>query len=223
MHLPDGFLSPPVWAGLDLMAVGTLIACTRRMKRRDLSDVVVPRMGMLGAFVFAAQMVNVPVAVGTSGHLLGGVLVASMVGPEAATIVMASVYVIQCLLFQDGGILALGANVVNMGLSGTIGGYWLLRTLLRTLPGRWRDAALFFAAWFAVAGSSALVSVELAASGTVPLGASLAAMVGVHALIGLVEGAITVGVVRFVARVRPDVLDGTLLAVEAPAAVGGAA
>ena len=166
---------------------------------------------MLGAFVFAAQLVNVPVAAGTSGHLLGGVLVAALVGPEAATVVMASVFVIQCLLFQDGGILALGANVVNMGLSGTIGGYVLLRLLLRLLPARRHAAALFLAAWFTVVGSSALVSLELAASGTVPLVSSLVAMVGVNALIGLVEGAITVAVVRFVARVRPEVLDGTVL------------
>jgi cobalt/nickel transport system permease protein len=160
--------------------------------------------------VFAAQMVNVPVAVGTSGHLLGGILVAGMVGPEAATIVMAAVFATQCLLFQDGGILALGANVVNMGLSGTLGGYWLLRALLRVVP---RDVAVFGAAWFTVVGTAALVSVELALSGTVPLVASTAAMVGVHAIIGLVEGAITLGVVRFVERVRPEALAGTPLAV----------
>lgn len=208
MHLPDGFLSPPVWAGLDLLALATLAACVRRLGAR-ITDETVPRMGMLGAFVFAAQMVNVPVAAGTSGHLLGGVLVASLVGPEAATLVMASVFAIQCLLFQDGGILALGANVVNMGLSGTIGGYLLLRVLLRLLP---RDIAVFLAAWFTVVGSSALVAVELGLSGTVPLLPSLLAMVGVHALIGLVEGGVTVSVVRFVARVRPQTLAQTPLA-----------
>lgn len=211
MHLPDGFLSPPVWAALDGLAFATLGVCVARAKR-DLPEDKVPKMGMLGAFVFAAQMVNVPVASGTSGHLLGGVLVASMVGPEAATLVMASVFVIQCLLFQDGGILALSANVVNMGLSGTIGGYVLLKALLRVAPPRLRDVAVFAAAWATVVGSSALVSVELAASGTVPLVPSLVAMVGVHALIGVVEGAITVAAVRFVERVRPESLAGTLLA-----------
>jgi cobalt/nickel transport system permease protein len=214
MHLPDGFLSPPVWAALDAAAVATLAACTIRARRR-LPEEAVPRMGMLGAFVFAAQMVNIPVAAGTSGHLLGGVLVASMVGPEAATLVMASVFAIQCLLFQDGGILALGANVVNMGLSGTIGGYLLLRLLLRVLPRRARDVAVFTAAWFTVVASSAVVSVELALSGAVPLGSSLVAMVGVHALIGVIEGTITVAVVRFVERVRPEVLDATPLRQEA--------
>lgn len=210
MHLPDGFLSPPVWGTLDALAVATLGVCVVRA-RRSLPEETVPRMGMLGAFVFAAQMVNVPVAAGTSGHLLGGVLVASMVGPEAATLVMASVFLIQCLLFQDGGILALGANVVNMGLSGTIGGYLLMRGLLHLFPPRWRDAAVFIAAWFTVVGSSALVSVQLALSGTVPLVPSLVAMVSVHAIIGLVEGGITVAVVRFVERVRPEVLDATPL------------
>lgn len=210
MHLPDGFLSPPVWGMLDALAVATLGGCVLRL-RRNLPEETVPRMGMLGAFVFAAQMVNVPVAAGTSGHLLGGVLVASMVGPEAATLVMASVFVIQCLLFQDGGILALGANVVNMGLSGTIGGYLVMRALLRMFPPKWRDAAIFAAAWFTVVGSSALVSVELALSDTVPLVPSLVAMVGVHSIIGLVEGGITVAVVRFVERVRPEALEGTPL------------
>lgn len=214
MHLPDGFLSPPVWLATDLLAVVTLAACVARLKKR-LAEEVVPRMGMLGAFVFAAQMVNVPVGAGTSGHLLGGVLVASMIGPEAATLVMASVFIIQCLLFQDGGILALGANIVNMGLSGTLGGYWLMRGLMRLAPARFREVALFIAAWFTVVGSSALVSVELGLSGTVPLLPSLLAMVGVHAIIGLVEGAITVAVVRFVARVRPETLEGTPLYREA--------
>ena len=208
MHLPDGFLSPPVWLAADAVAFATLAACVHRLKGQ-LPEEVVPRMGMLGAFVFAAQMVNVPVAAGTSGHLLGGVLVASMIGPEAATLVMASVFIIQCLLFQDGGILALGANIANMGLSGTLGGYAVLAGLLRL--GLARDLALFGAAWFTVVGSSALVSVELGLSGTAPLLPSLIAMVGVHALIGILEGAITVSVVRFVERVRPETLDGTPL------------
>jgi cobalt/nickel transport system permease protein len=205
MHLPDGFLSPPVWASLDLVGAGALAACLARVRgQEDLA----PRMGMLGAFTFAAQLVNVPVGVGTSGHLVGGVLLGALLGPEAATITMASVFVTQCLLFQDGGLLALGANLVNMGLSGTIGGWWVLRGLLRWLP---RDAALFGAAWAAIVGSAALVAVELALSGTAPLGPALAAMVAVHALIGLLEGAISVAVVRFVARVRPELLDGTVL------------
>lgn len=212
MHLPDGFLSPPVWAGLGGLAALTLGACVVRLRGR-LAESTVPRMGMLGAFVFAAQMLNVPVAAGTSGHLLGGLLVASFIGPEAATLVLASVFSIQCLLFQDGGILALGANIVNMGLSGTIGGYLLMRLLRHFAPAGARDAALFAAAWFTVVASSALVSLELAASGTVPLGPSLFAMVVIHSLIGLVEGAITVAVVRFVARVQPDVLLDTPLAV----------
>lgn len=210
MHLPDGFLSPPVWASLDALALLTLGACVMRA-RRTLPEEAVPRMGMLGAFIFAAQLVNVPVAAGTSGHLLGGVLVASMLGPAAATLVMASVFVIQCLLFQDGGILALGANIVNMGLSGTIGGYLLLRLLLGVVGHRRRDVAIFAAAWFTVVGTAAGVAVELALSGTVPLWSSLVAMVGVHAVIGLVEGTVTVAVIRFVARTRPDVLEGTVL------------
>ena len=210
MHLPDGFLSPPVWASLDAVAAAVIGGCVLRLRGR-LPEEAVPRMGMLGAFVFAAQMVNVPVAAGTSGHLLGGLLVASMVGPWAATLVLTAVFLIQCLLFQDGGLLALGANVVNMGLCGTLGGYLLMRLLRRVLPAGRRDVAVFVAAWFSVVLASVVVSVELAASGAVPLGRSVAAMAGIHAVIGVVEGAITVAVVRFVERVQPQVLTGTLL------------
>ncbi|MBT3219962.1 MAG: energy-coupling factor ABC transporter permease [Proteobacteria bacterium] len=214
MHLPDGFLSPPVWGALGLVAVATLGVCVVRV-RRDMPEDMVPRMGMLGAFVFAAQMVNIPVAAGTSGHLLGGVLVASLLGAEAATLVMASVFVIQCLLFQDGGMLAMGANIVNMGLTGTIGGFLLMCAALRVVKPRYRDLAVFGAAWFTVVATSALVSLELTASGVVPLVPSLVAMVSIHAVIGLIEGAVTVGVIRFLERVRPEVLDDTPLAVGA--------
>ena len=210
MHLPDGFLSPPVWGALDAVAAAVVGGCVVRLRGR-LPEEAVPRMGMLGAFVFAAQMVNVPVAVGTSGHLLGGLLVASMLGPWAATLVLTAVFLIQCLLFQDGGLLAIGANIVNMGLCGAFGGYALMRLLRRVLPAARRDVAVFASAWFSVVLASVLVSVELAASGTVPLGRSVAAMAGIHAFIGLVEGAITVAVVRFVERVQPQVLTGTLL------------
>lgn len=206
MHLPDGFLSPPVWAALDLLAVGSLAGCLARL--RSVPDEVPPRMGMLGAFVFSAQLVNVPIAAGTSGHLIGGVLVASLVGPAAGTVVMAAVLAVQCLVFQDGGLLALGANLVNMGLTGTIGGYALLALGRRAIP---RDLAVFAAGWASVMASAALVSVELWASGTAPLAASLAAMLGVHALVGALEGAVTVAVVRFVERARPELLAGTVL------------
>lgn len=208
MHVPDGFLSPPVWSALDVVAVGSLAGCLARL-RGTLPEDVVPRMGMLGAFVFAAQMVNVPVAAGTSGHLVGGVLVSALIGAPAAAVVLAAVFLVQCLLFQDGGILALGANFVNMGLVGAFGGPLVLRGL-RAL-GAGRDVALFVAGWATVVATAALVSVELALSGTVPLAPSLAAMVGVHLVIGLVEGGITVAVVRFVGQVRPDLLVGTVL------------
>lgn len=206
MHLPDGFLSPPIWSALDVCAVGSLAGCLARL--RNVPEDVPPRMGMLGAFVFAAQLVNVPIAAGTSGHLIGGVLVASLLGPSAATVVIAAVLIVQCLLFQDGGILALGANLVNMGLTGTIGGYALLALGRRVVP---RDVALFAAGWASVMASAALISVELWASGTAPLASSLVAMLGIHAVVGLLEGAVTVAVVRFVARMRPELIAGTVL------------
>lgn len=208
MHLPDGYLAAPVWATLDVFGAG-VVGLSVAWLRGRLPEDAPPRMGVLGAFVFAAQVINVPVAFGTSGHLLGGVLVAGLLGPVAAGVVMAAVFVIQCLVFQDGGLTALGANFVNMGLVGAYGGWALLSVLRRVLP---RDAAVFAAAWASVVATSALVAVELALSDVVALAPSLAAMTAVHAVIGLVEGAVTVAAVRFVERVRPELLAGTVLA-----------
>src|SRR4051794_36202014 len=122
MHIPDGFLSPPVWAALDIVAVPCAFYMARKAQN-GFDEARVPLLGVMGAFVFAAQIINFPVGIGTSGHLVGGALLAITLGPASASLVMTSILVIQALVFQDGGVLALGANVMNMAIMGVLSGY----------------------------------------------------------------------------------------------------
>jgi cobalt/nickel transport system permease protein len=224
MHIPDGFLSKPVWVGMDVVSAGAVGAAVRRVNRR-LDPEQVPLMGMAAAWIFAAQMINFPVVGGTSGHLLGGFLAALLLGPTAAVIVMAVVFAAQSLLFQDGGLFALGANLFNMGLLGSLGGYgiyraWALGVERRAFRVQGSESAPFHsafriphsaivvAAWLSVMLGAAATSIELAASGVVPLRVVLPAMLGVHTLIGIGEAVITIGAVRLLFSVRPDLLKG---------------
>ncbi|HEU4752145.1 MAG TPA: energy-coupling factor ABC transporter permease [Armatimonadota bacterium] len=203
MHIPDGFLSPPVWAGMDAVAAGSVALAVRKV-HRSLDPQRVPVMGMAGAFIFAAQMVNFPVAGGTSGHLLGGFLAALLLGPAPAVVVMTTVFVVQCLIFQDGGITALGANIFNMGVVGAVGGYAVYRLLRRgRVP---ESAAIAAGAWLSVMAGAAATTLELALSGAVALAIAAPTILGLHALIGIGEALITVGAVRVVTRVRPELL-----------------
>src|SRR2546427_11034229 len=122
MHVPDGFLSPPVWATLDAAAIPAAAYMVREAQR-EFEEKRVPLLGVMGAFVFAAQMINFPVGIGTTGHLVGGALLALTLGPGAAAVVMSAILAIQALVFQDGGILALGSNIVNMAMVGVLAGY----------------------------------------------------------------------------------------------------
>lgn len=206
MHIPDGFLTVQTWVPAWLLSAGGLGFCLDRAKKA-MQDRVVPLMGVMAAFIFAAQMVNFPVMGGTSGHLLGGILAAVLLGPFAGAIVIACVLVIQCLIFQDGGLTALGANIMNMALIGTIGGYGIYR-LLR---GRADDhrRILFgtaVASWCSVMLASGACALQLAFSGTSPLMIVLPAMLGIHALIGMGEGIVTTLIVGFILKVRPDLL-----------------
>ena len=206
MHIPDGFLEPQVWGPM-AVASGAVVAWCARKAKQGLREREIPLMGVMGAFIFAAQMINVPVAAGTSGHLSGGVLLAVLLGPYAAALVMTCVLVVQCFLFQDGGLTALGANIFNMGIVAAFPGYWIFVAMKGALRGdRGYFAGAFLAAWSAVVLSAALAAFELALSGTAPLYHSLLAMVSIHALIGLFEGGITVAVLRFIQSVRPDLL-----------------
>ncbi len=207
LHIPDGFLSVPVaLVGWALAAV--MIALALRQTRDSLGERQIPLMGILAAFIFAAQMINFPVAGGTSGHLLGGTLAAILLGPWAAVLVMTSVVTVQALLFQDGGLLALGFNIVNMDILTAFIGY-ALYDVVRRVAGdspRARTAGAGLGAWVSVEAAAIATALQLAISNTSPLDVALPAMAGVHALIGIGEALITVAALAFVLQTRPDLL-----------------
>lgn len=205
LHAPDGFVSVPIAIAMWVATIG-VVAYAVRQTNRHLDDRAVPLLGVMAAFIFAAQMFNFPVIGGTSGHLLGGVLAAVMLGPWAGTLVMTAVVAVQALLFQDGGLVIMGANIFNMGIVGTLGGYWLYRGVAAALGGeeRGRLPAAAVAAWASVAGGAVAMALQLGASGVVPLQIALPAMVGVHALIGIGEALITVAALGFIAVTRAD-------------------
>jgi cobalt/nickel transport system permease protein len=209
MHIPDGVLSPQVAVATGLVGAAGLRVALGRLRCRDDADRSTVLMGVVSAFVFAAQMVNFPVGPGVSGHLLGGVLSAVVLGPWAGATVIASVLIVQCLLFGDGGLTALGANFVNMGLIGAIGGYAIYAPIRRAIGGK--SGVLIgamAAAWFSVVLCAGAFAVELAASGRLAdFPRILGWMALVHAAIGLGEAIITGVVLRFVLQVRPDLID----------------
>jgi len=217
MHVPDGFLDAKTLALTGALSAGGLAVAARQVNRA-LPRNKIPLMGLSAAFVFAAQMLNFPVAGGTSGHLLGGVLASVLLGPAAAAIVIACVLTVQALLFSDGGVLALGANIFNMSLMGAVCGYAIYRSARRFLPGlRGQITAVFFASWLSTVLAAATCAGELSLSGTLPPGVVFPAMISVHMLIGIGEGLITSLVILAIARARPE-----LLAAESPAAPPGA-
>ena len=207
MHIPDGFLSAPV-AGAGFLLTAAAVTIAVRRTNRTLGERSVPLMGVMAAFIFAAQMMNFPVAGGTSGHMLGGALAAILLGPWAAIIVMTTVVGVQALIFQDGGLAALGTNVFNMGVITAFAGYGLYWTIARFAHmAPWvRMAAPFAAAWVSVQLAALATAFELAVSDTSPLSVVLPSMMGVHALIGIGEGLITVAALSFVTATRRDLL-----------------
>ncbi len=207
LHAPDGFLTPEVAGVMWVLTVAVLAYAVHRTNR-TLDERAVPLLGVMAAFIFAAQMFNFQVVGGTSGHLLGGVLAAVLLGPWAGTLVMACVVGVQALVFQDGGLVVLGANIFNMGVVGTLGGFYLYLALARLLGGedRARIPAAAIAAWVAVVAGAALMAVQLAVSGTTAIEVALPAMLGVHALIGIGEAVITAAALGFIAATRADLL-----------------
>jgi cobalt/nickel transport system permease protein len=206
MHIPDGFISVGTAVATYAGSAGAIAYSVRR-SNQELHERQVPLMGVMAAFIFAAQMINFRVAAGTSGHLFGGALVAILLGPWAGTLVLTAVLAVQALVFQDGGLLALGANVFNMAVVGVWSAYGLYALLGRLMPGR-RGAMVsgFLAAWASVVIAALLAALELALSGTSPLGVVAPAMGLIHMLIGVGEGLITVAVLAFVAATRKDLL-----------------
>jgi len=207
MHIPDGFVSGPVNAAGYLVSAG-VVGLALAKANKSLEDHQVPLLGVTAAFVFAAQMVNFPVAAGTSGHFLGALLAAVLLGPLNACLVMAVVLTVQCLLFADGGLTALGVNVFNMGIIGGVLAYMLFAAVKRLVPKTtwWFLFSAGVAAWFSVVAGSAACAVELALSGTVPIRIALPAMAGVHALIGIGEAMITAVTLSAVLASRPDLV-----------------
>ncbi|MGO8750430.1 MAG: energy-coupling factor ABC transporter permease [Thermoguttaceae bacterium] len=212
MHMANELLSVPV-AAVTLLVMAVAVAIAARQARRAANDDRLPLMGVVGAFVFAAQMINfnLPGMPGTSGHLGGGVLLAILLGPATAIVTMAAILIVQCLLFQDGGLLALGCNIINMGVVPCLLGWGLYRILLgpAARAAAWRQ---YLAAWVACVGGvtagAAMVPVEAAASGVlqVPLSQFLGVMIGVHLVIALGEGAVTFAVIAYLRRVRSELM-----------------
>ena len=204
LHIPNNLLSLAVSITCWLITVSVLVVAISKTNK-SLGERQVPLMGIMAAFIFAAQMINFPVAGGTSGHLLGGALVAVLLGPWAGMLVMTAVVAVQALLFQDGGLIEMGANILNMGLLTAAIGYGLYRAVMnqnRTV----KLATIGFAAWLSVMASALATSLEIWLSGNAKLEIIIPAMLFVHALIGIGEALITVAALGFILRTRPDLM-----------------
>lgn len=220
MHMADALISPAVGGALWAAAAGTL-ACSSKRVAGSLREELVPLMGVLGAFVFAAQMINFTIpGTGSSGHLGGGLLLAILLGPHAAFLTMASVLTIQAFFFADGGLLALGANMLNLGVLPAFVAY---PAIYRRATAGARGASRV---WLATV-VAAVVGLQLGAMGVVletaasglselPVGTFAALLLPIHLAIGVVEGVVTAVVVAFVARVRPDALPAAVAPAGAP-------
>jgi len=208
MHIPDGFLDAKTWVSLDVVSFGAVGYAVRKTSE-VLEEKSVPMMGVMAAFIFAAQMLNFPVLGGTSGHLLGATLAVVMLGPWPAVLVMTAIFVIQALFFQDGGLLALGANVFNMAVVAPLAAYSIYSIIKRLVSGdRGILVGVFVASWVTVVLAAALTAIELTISGTTSLLIALTSMISVHAVIGLGEAMITTTIVAFVLQVRRDMVPG---------------
>ncbi|MFC2072606.1 energy-coupling factor ABC transporter permease [Chloroflexota bacterium] len=207
MHIPDGFLNIATVATTYAVSAGGVSYAVKETNKK-LREKHIPLMGVLAAFIFAAQMLNFPVVGGTSGHLIGAALAAILLGPWASVLIMSCVLLAQSLIFQDGGLLALGANIFNMGIVASFSGYYLYRLAISVLGDERRGRLIsgFVGAWGSVLLASIACAIELAASGASPMAAVLPAMAGLHALIGIGEGLITGAALSLVLVTRADLL-----------------
>jgi cobalt/nickel transport system permease protein len=207
MHIPDGFLTNRIAVSLDIISGAGIFYAARRVKV-DLSGRLVPIMGVLAAFVFAAQMLNFPILGGTSGHLIGGSLLAILLGPMVGSLTMTTVIIAQALFLQDGGLIALGANIFNISSVTCFSGYAIFKLLGGAadkgkrlfLPG-------FLAGWGSLMISAACCALQMGISGAIPLRLGLTTMLGYHAIVGIIEGMLTAGVLTFIFKVRPDLMN----------------
>jgi cobalt/nickel transport system permease protein len=209
LHIPDGFLTPGICLLGWVLAIVVLHLAIRH-SREQFAERQVPFMGIMAAFVFAAQAINFPVVGGTSGHILGGALTGILIGPWAGTLVMTAVIIVQGLLFQDGGLLSMGWNILNMGAGSVLTGYATYYLMLRLVGEGTKLAPLvgFVAAWISVETGAVATALQLAASGTFPLHLSLPALTGIYGLIGIAEGIVTVAALGFIRSSYPALLRG---------------
>lgn len=203
MHIPDGFLDGKTIA-TTYASAGAVSAYVIKKAKEKIGEEKIPLLGVTAAFIFAAQMVNFPVFSGTSGHLIGGLLAALLAGPWGGFLIMSSVLIVQSLIFADGGLTALGANIFNMAFLGSVVGWYLYKWLISFIKNR--RTAVIISSFLSVELAAFACSLELAFSNTAPLSLILPAMLGVHAIIGTGEAVITIGVIEAVRKVRPDLI-----------------
>ncbi len=213
LHIPDGFLSVLISATFWVFTL-VIVGIAVNRSKKTLQDRQIPLMGIMAAFIFAAQMINFPVAGGTSGHLLGGALAAIVLGPWSGILVMTSVIALQGLLFQDGGLVVMGANIFNMGILTVMIGYGLYATVAGQQRKGVQVAVIGVASWLSVMASALVASIQIWLSGTSPARIVFPAMLTVHALIGVGEALITVAAFSFIRQVRPDIIEKKQAAVQ---------
>lgn len=209
MHIPDGLLDPKTF-GTAWVLGGAFVGYAVTKTNKELQERQIPFMGVMAAFIFAAQMINLPIAGGTSGHLLGGVLAAVLLGPWSASIIITTVLALQAFIFLDGGITVLGANILNMAVIGVFAGYGVYLLFSKAWPNR--TGALvgtFVGSWVSVVLAATACALEISFSGMGAIKIVLPAMIGWHVLIGLVEAVITTAVVSYLTQVRPDLVQQT--------------
>jgi len=207
VHIPDGFLNVATLTTTAVVSAGGVAGAIRFTKDK-LKEKQVPLMGVLAAFIFVAQMLNFPIVGGTSGHFMGAALAAILLGPWAAVLIMTCVLVVQSFIFQDGGLLALGANVFNMGIVGSFASYGVYRLVIGLLGQSRKSRSIggFAGAWLAVFLAAVACALELVFSGVSPMKIVLPAMAGIHALSGIAEGLITMAVLSVVMATRADLM-----------------
>jgi cobalt/nickel transport system permease protein len=199
MHIPDGFLDPKTWLGASAIAAAVIAGTLVKRRREGNTERQIPMMGMLAAFIFVAQLINFPLVGGTTAHLTGGALAAILLGPSTAVIVMTTVVAVQCLFFLDGGVTALGANILNMAVISPLVAYVSYRGITMLSQGKaMQVVGIFLAGWLSVVVAAGAAAVQLGLSGTVVWHVVLPVMLGWYAVIGIAEGLVTVVVVSFV-------------------------
>ncbi len=206
MHIPDGFIDLKTAVSTGVVSAGGMAAAIYKVKQFFKARVIA-MMGIIAALIFACQMINFTIPGGTSGHLLGGALAAIILGPYAGSIVLAVVLIVQCFVFMDGGVVALGANIFNMAIIGVYGSYLVYRLIGKISKSRVNFyISTAAAAWLSVVVASFFAALELGFSGTYAMGVTMKAMVLVHMVIGVGEALITTAVVAFIDKIRPDLI-----------------